>query len=63
MSTPPLNIVRIPDVEKYLPLKKATFYKWKAEGMHPEIFIKIGGALFVDIDAFWKMVKDTNKRR
>jgi hypothetical protein len=33
-----------------LPFKPQTFYKWFHLNKHPEIFVKFGGALFVDVD-------------
>jgi len=33
-----------------LPFKRATFYKLFHMKRYPEIFVKFGGALFVDLD-------------
>jgi hypothetical protein len=35
-----------------IPLKSSTLYKWFHIGKHTEIFVKLGGALYVDLDAF-----------
>jgi hypothetical protein len=43
------NLVRVSKAEMAgLPFKPATFYAWHHKGKYPEIFISIGGALFVD---------------
>lgn len=47
------NLVRvseIPRLPKKLPFKAQTFYKWFHLKKHPEIFVKFGGSLFVDLD-------------
>ncbi len=43
------NLIRVSKADN-LPFKKQTFYKWYHLGLHPEIFVKFGGALFVDLD-------------
>jgi hypothetical protein len=44
-----MNLVRVRRA-KGLPFAPATFYKWWHLGKHKEIFVKLSGALFVDID-------------
>lgn len=34
--------------EEGLPYKPATFYAWHYLGKYPEIFVKLGGGLFID---------------
>jgi hypothetical protein len=43
------NLVRVSKAEG-LPFKQQTFYKWFHLGKYPEIFVKFGGGLFVDLD-------------
>jgi hypothetical protein len=43
------NLVRVAKADD-LPLKKQTFYKSFHQKKHLEIFVKFGGALFVDLD-------------
>lgn len=43
------NLVRVSKADD-LPFKKQTFYKWFHQKKHLEIFVKFGGALFVDRD-------------
>jgi hypothetical protein len=46
------NLVRVANTtpEKHT-FKPSTFYKWAHLKKYPEIFIKVSGALFVDVDA------------
>jgi len=47
------NLVRVSRIDSLLvklPFKGQTFYKWFHLKKYPEIFIKFGGALFVDLD-------------
>jgi hypothetical protein len=43
------NLLRVSQANG-LPFKKQTFYKWYHTKKHLEIFVKFGGALFVDVD-------------
>lgn len=43
------NLVRVSKA-KDLPFKPQTFYKWFHLKKHPEIFVKFGGTLFIDLD-------------
>ena len=46
------NLIRVSKAqEANLPFAIQTFYKWRHLGKFPEIFIKFGGALFLDLDA------------
>jgi hypothetical protein len=42
------NLLRLSKVQS-LPLSKAMLYKWKHLKKHPQLFVKIDGALFVDL--------------
>lgn len=44
-----MNLVRVRRA-KGLPFAPTTFNKWFHLKKHPEIFVKFGGALFVDLD-------------
>jgi hypothetical protein len=47
-----LNLIRLSKAAPgTLPFAKATLYKMHHLGRYPGIFLKLGGALFVDIDA------------
>ncbi len=38
-----------------IPFKANTFYMWHSQGKHSEIFVKIGGKLFLNEKKFWEM--------
>lgn len=44
------DLIRVSKAES-LPLCKSTLYKWKHLGKFPELFVKLGGSLFVDLNA------------
>ena len=50
------NLVRISQAEG-LPLKKSTLYKWKHLNKHPELFVKLGGAVFVDLTVLSELIE------
>ena len=50
------NLVRLSKAN-CLPLSKGTFYKWHHLKKYPQIFVKLGGALFIDLDALQKLVE------
>jgi hypothetical protein len=50
------NLVRLAQADG-LPLKKSTLYKWKHLGKCPGLFVKIGGALFIDLNILQEVVE------
>jgi hypothetical protein len=50
------NLVRLVKADS-LPLCKSTLYKWKHLGKFPELFVKLGGALFVDCDILQEIIE------
>jgi hypothetical protein len=50
------NLVRLAKADS-LPLCKSTLYKWKHLKKHPQLFVKLGGALFIDLDALQELVE------
>jgi hypothetical protein len=55
------NLVRISKAES-MPLCKSTLYKWKHLKKHPQMFVKIGGALFVDLDVLDRIIEAGRQR-
>jgi len=55
------NLIRLSKVDEQpgFPLKASTLYKWKHTRKHPQIFVKLGGALFVDMDQLAKLVENS----
>ena len=54
-----LNLVRISKINETpgLPYRATTFYKWRHLKKHPELFVKLGGGLFVNLDRLAKLVE------
>lgn len=50
-----VNLVRVSKADN-LPLKKQTFYKWWHLKKHPEIFVKLSGALFIDVGRLEQLI-------
>lgn len=50
------NLIRLSKADG-LPLKKSTLYKWKHLGMYPQLFVKLGGALFIDLVALEELIE------
>ena len=53
------NLVRVSKADS-LPIRKSTLYKWHHMRTFPQIFIKLSGMLFVDIDELDKLL-DSNR--
>jgi hypothetical protein len=56
------NLVRVSKAEG-LPFKPQTFYKWYHLKKYPEIFVKFGGALFVDLDRLSEAIDKSRPQR
>lgn len=50
------NLIRLSKADS-LPLTKATLYKWKHLRKHPRLFVKLGGALFVDLEVLKEIIE------
>jgi hypothetical protein len=50
------DLVRLAKADS-LPLCKSTLYKWKHLGKYPQLFVKLGGALFVDLNALEEVIE------
>jgi hypothetical protein len=50
------NLIRLSKADS-LPLCKSTLYKWKHLGKFPQLFVKLGGALFVDLNALDEIIE------
>jgi hypothetical protein len=50
------KLVRISQAEG-LPLKKSTLYKWRHLNKHPGLFVKLGRALFIDMNVLDEVIE------
>jgi hypothetical protein len=55
------NLVRVSKAAGLL-FKPQTFYKWFHLGKYPEIFVKFGGGLFVDLEALERVMEKARLR-
>ena len=46
-----------------IPFSKYTLYTWRRDKKNLEIFKKVGGKVFIDLDAFEKWVEKQNNSR
>jgi hypothetical protein len=52
------KLVRVSRSQQHsLPFKASTFYKMHHMGRFPEMFVKFGGGLFIDLDALEQLVE------
>ena len=53
------NLIRLSavDAKNDFPVKSRTLYKWRHLKRYPEIFIKFGGGVFVDLDRLDKVLE------
>lgn len=53
------NLIRLSKaLPHHLPLEKSTLYKWHHLKKFPKLFIKLGGALFVDLNALQAIIEE-----
>lgn len=52
------NLLRVSKVKPdELPVVKSTLYKWRHINRFPGLFVKLSGALFVDLDALQEIIE------
>ena len=51
------NIIPITEVPNKIPIAEKTLRNWRYKGIYPQIFIKLGGKVFVDLDELERLVK------
>lgn len=53
------NLVRLRRVDEIpnFPFKSSTLYKWRLTGKHLKVFVKVGGAVFVDLDQLDRVIE------
>lgn len=52
------NLIRLSEADNLL-TKKSTLYRWSAKGVHPEIFIKLVGIVYVDLDKYNEVIESS----
>lgn len=56
------NIIPITDVPNKIPIAEKTLRNWRYKGIYPQIFLKLGGKVFVDLDELAKIVAAQQKK-
>jgi hypothetical protein len=56
------NIIPITQVPTKIPIAEKTLRNWRYNGTYPQIFIKIGGKVFVDMGELAKIITAQQKR-
>jgi len=56
------NLIRVSKADG-LPFKPSTLYKMHHVGRNLEIFVKLGGSLFVDLDRLEQLIEASRARR
>lgn len=53
------NLIRIAKIKNIpdFPLRPATLYKWRTLKKHPEIFVTLGGCVFVDMNKLAELIE------
>jgi hypothetical protein len=55
------NIVPIADVSKRIQIAEKTLRNWRYNRTYPQIFVKIGGKVFVDLNELANIITDQQK--
>ncbi len=56
------NIIPIAQVPTKIQIAEKTLRNWRYKGMYPQIFVKLGGKAFVDLDELAK-IKTTQQEK
>ena len=56
------NVVPINEVSEHIALSEKTLRNWRCQGRYPQIFIKLGGKVFVDLKELAEII-ETQKQR
>lgn len=51
------NLVPIAEAPSKISIAEKTLRNWRASGIYPQLFIKLGGKVFVDLGEFVRIVK------
>lgn len=56
------NLVRLSKIGDDFAVRRSTLYKWKHMRKYPGLFVKVGGAVFIDMRVFEKIVEKGRQR-
>ncbi|WP_419656045.1 hypothetical protein [Desulfosarcina variabilis] len=52
------NLIHISDAPKAIHIAEKTLRNWRSQGLYPQIFVKLGGKVFIDIGEIEKILQD-----
>jgi hypothetical protein len=50
------NMIPLTQVPTKIPIAVKTLRNWRSKGTHAQIFVKLGGKVFVDLDELAKII-------
>ncbi len=50
------NIIPIAKAPERISIAEKTLRNWRSQGLYPQIFVKLGGKVFIDLGEFAKIV-------
>ena len=56
------NLIPISEAPSKISIAEKTLRNWRARGIYPRLFIKLGGKVFVDLGEFVRIVKEQKER-
>ena len=56
------NIVPLSDIPKILPIAEKTLRNWRSKRWYPNIWLKLGGKVFIDIDELSKIIEEQKEK-
>jgi len=61
------NLIHIKKAPAHIPFAEKTLRNWRSEGRYLQMFVKIGGKVFVDLDEYEKIIQaqkeEANEKR
>ena len=56
------NLVPIPEASEKTLIAEKTLRNWRCQGRYPQLFVKIGGKVFIDLGEFKNIVQEQKKK-
>lgn len=51
------NLVRITEANEHIDFSVKTLRNWRCSGKYPQLFRKVGGKVFIDLEEFDKIIE------
>lgn len=51
------NLIPIKEAPEKLPFAEKTLRNWRSQGVYPQMFVKLGGKVFIDLDELDKIIQ------